>query len=405
MLISKRSKYVFSPIRENEALAEKLVRSGKKIIKMNIGDPAVYFPTPEYIINAYIEALKSRKTSYSTSQGVFELREAISSRYKHMYGIDASPDDIIVTQGVSEALLFINSMLLNEGDRALLFKPYYSIYMPMVGLFGGKPLFANYDEENGWNVDIEELKKVIKRSKTKKPKYMLVTNPNNPTGKVLDRKVLSEIVDIANEHDILLISDEIYDELVYNGASFTSIGQLAKGMPYILLNGASKDFDATGFRLGYILIPEQDKKSEMLKKKLIEYAQTRLSVNTPAQYAFAEGLNNAKMHDASLKEMVKEIESRANFIAKLVNESKFMHTEKPDGAFYIFPRINMKMLKLKDDREFVNKLLEEELVQVTRGSGFGSPNHIRIVVLPPKDILELSVNKINAFCERYKKEA
>ncbi len=404
MLISKRSRYVHSPIRENEAFAEELVRSGKKIVKMSIGDPAVYFPTPSYIIDAYIKALKSGKTSYSSSQGIRELREAVAERYHRKYGIEADGGDVIVTQGVSEALLFINAALVNENDAALLFRPYYPIYMPSLKLFGGKPLLDSYEEGRNWNVDTEKLESTIRKSR-KKPKYMLVTNPNNPTGTVLERKVLKEIVDIANEHDILLISDEIYDELVYNGAKFTSIGQLAKGMPYMLLNGASKDFDATGFRLGFMLIPGHDRTSELVKEKLMEYAQIRLSVNTPAQYAFAEGISNRTEHERSLKQMVKGIEERANFAAKLINESAFMRATRPNGAFYIFPRVNMKELRLKDDREFVNKLLSEKLVQVTRGWGFGTPNHIRLVILPPKDILELAINRINDFCNRHKKEA
>lgn len=404
MLVSKRSRYARNPIEEEDLLADELIKKGKKVIKLNRGDPPVYFPTPEYIIKAYIEALKEKKTTYTSALGIKELRDSVSKRYKRIYNIDSSSDDVIVVQGVTEALSFINSALVDGSDKAVIFKPYYPLYVPDLLIYNGKPIFGKYEEENNWSIDIDGLASTLKKQ-SKRPKYMLITNPNNPTGTVLASSTLKEVVDIANEYNILLISDEIYDEIVYNGAKFTSIGQLAKGMPHIILNGASKDFDATGFRLGYMLIPEDDRVSEQLKQTFIGYAQARLSPNAPAQYALAEGINNIKEHRKSIKQMVSKIEERANFAARLVNESEYMHTVIPNGAFYIFPKINLEMLKIKNDKEFVEKLLAEEYVQLTRGSGFGEQSHIRIVALPPKNILEFALNKINNFCKKNSKEA
>ncbi len=403
-LISYRSKYVNNPIEEQDKLAYKLIKSGKKVIKLNRGDPAVYFKTPKYTVDAYVKALREGHTGYSMAIGVPELKEAVALRYKRMYGLNAGPDNVLITQGLSEALVMINSTLINEGDKAILFRPYYTVYVPYMKLFGGNPIFEKYDESNNWNVDTESLERSLKREgKSKRVKYMLLTNPNNPTGTVLSRNILEEIVDLANEYGILLISDEIYDELVFNKAKFTSICEIAKGIPYVILNGASKNFDATGFRLGFVVIPNDDKISETIMEKMENFAVTRLSSNTPAEYAMVETLTNQKDHKKALKTLVGGIEKRVNFAAKLINESEYMHTVVPRGAFYIFPRVNFDNLKIKDDKKLTDLLLTEELVQITRGSGFGDGNHVRLVSLAPEEILEDAINKINKFYNRHSK--
>jgi alanine-synthesizing transaminase len=405
MFLSDRSRFAVNPIEEEDMVALELEKKGKKIIKLNRGDPPKFFPTPKYIVDAYAEALERGKTAYSKADGEDMLKEAIINRYRRMYKLGFKDDDIIVTAGISEALSFINSALINDGDMGILFRPAYPMYMPQLELYGGKPLMAQYDEKDGWSVHLDVLRKKLEgvksRGLAKRIKYMMVTNPNNPTGTVLDRKVLEDVVDIANEHDVLLISDEIYDEIVYNGAKFTSISEVAKGMPHMILNGASKDYDSTGFRIGFAIVPEEDRRSKELKGALYKYATVRLSVNTPAQYAVAAAINNVREHNRSIRKMTKEIEKRANHATSLLKESPYFDVVEPNGAFYVFPRINMDRLKLKNDREFVDLLLKEEDVQVTRGSGFEEPSHFRIVALPPKEILDRAINRIDAFCKRH----
>ena len=404
MFLSDRSKYALNPIEEEDALAEKLAASGKKIIKLNRGDPPVYFPTPPYILNAYIEALKEGKTTYTNATGVGNLKDAIRTRYKRMYRMSLKDEDIIVTQGVSEALMFLNSSLINEGDSAILFKPYYPLYLPLLNLYGGKEILERYDEGDAWNVHIDGLAGTLKTLRTEKKldrvKYILITNPNNPTGTVLKREVLEELVSLANEYGIFLVSDEIYDEIVYNGAKFTSVGEIAKGVPHMILNGASKDYDATGFRLGYALVPGEDEKSILLKSKFADFARVRLSANLPAQYAFTEGMVNTEGHANAISAMVREIESRVNYATALLKENPYLEVVRPNGAFYLFPKVDMKSLRFKTDKELVDKLLMEEGVQLTRGSGFGAQSHVRIVSLPPQNILEDAIGKLNAFCRK-----
>mgnify|MGYP001626478728 CR=1 FL=1 len=175
---------------------------------------------------------------------------------------------------------------------------------------------------------------------------------------------------------------------------------MAKGQPYVILNGASKDFDSTGFRIGFVAVPEEDKISMELKQKLADYAKMRLSVNLPAQYAVAEAISNTKEHKKAISKMVREIEKRANYAAKKFSENPLLTVTRPNGAFYLLPKLDMKALKFKNDAEFVDRLLREEFVQLTRGSGFGAPSHFRIVALPPKDILDYAIDKINDFCAK-----
>jgi alanine-synthesizing transaminase len=321
-----------------------------------------------------------------------------------MYGIETDADNVIISQGVSEALLMLNFTLINPGDRAVLFKPYYTIYLPYLSSFGGRPILERYDEANGWNVDTESLKRSLKiHGKSKRVKYMMITNPNNPTGTVLSKGILKEIVDLANEYELLLISDEIYDELIFNKAKFTSVCQLAKGVPHIILNGASKNFDSTGFRVGFIIIPGEDKVSDAVRNKLRDFAQMRLCANAPGQYAVATAINNVEAHRRAVKEMVGEIARRVGFATRLINESKYMHAVEPKGAFYIFPKVDFGSLRIRTDAKFVEQLLREEDVQITRGSGFGAEGYIRLVSLAPKEILETAIGRIDRFCGNHKK--
>ncbi len=400
MFVSKASSYAASPIREDDSIADELKKGGKEVIKLNSGDPPRYFKTYRYVIDAYIEALKANKTFYSDSRGIIELREAISARHKRAYGLDVSPERILVTQGVSEALYLINTALIGKGRKAVLFAPYYPPYMPYLRVAGGSAIIADCNEDENWEIDIDGLEKKIKESKN--IKYMLITNPNNPTGAILPRKTLERLAALANDYGIFPISDEIYDELVFEG-KITSFSEVAKGMPYMILNGASKTFDATGFRLGYALIPNDDKKSGELYAKMLDLARMRMSVNTPAQYAYAEGISNINEHGKAVSELRNGIKERVLYVAAEVNKNGYMHAITPMSAFYVFPKLDMEKLDFKDDKEFSRKLLLEKYIQITRGSGFGKEGHIRIVSLADKAILSDALDRMADFCEKHKR--
>ena len=398
-IFSEASGHAGNPVEEQDKIAKELIDRGRKVIKLSRGDPAVYFKTPKYIIDAYIKALKEGKSQYEYFYGAQELREAVAKRYRRMYGLNLDvEEDIIATNGVSESLIFLNSVLMNKGDRAVMFRPFYTLYEGLLEINHGRAIYGNYDEDNSWAIDLDHLKKALKNSK--RIKYMLITNPNNPTGTVLNRKIIEEVVGIANDNDIMLVSDEIYDEILFNGAKFTSLAQIAKGTKHVILNGASKNFDSPGFRIGFMIVPGKDKISKEFKERVVKYAQMRLSVNTPAQYAVAEGMNNIKEHKRSIDHMVREIADRTNFTYKMINESRYMEAVRPNGAFYILPKLNIRDINVKDDTEFAKRLLLEANVQVTRGSGFGSKNHIRIVTLPDKKTIGEAMDRIERFCRK-----
>lgn len=401
MFVSKNSRFIGNPIRKLDLLAEKLSKEGKKVIKLNTGDPAKYFSPPKTLQEAYIKALEENKVFYSSSIGLRELREEVAKRYKNYYNLDVTEDKIIIGQGISELIYFLNASLIDKNDSAALFRPFYPPYLPNLLFFGGKLLLADYKEEDGWSIDIDALRKKIKNAK-KKPKYLLIINPNNPTGGLLDRKQLEEVVEIAKDFDIFIVSDEIYDELVYEG-KFTSICEVAKGIPYVIFNGASKSFVATGLRVGYAIFPEEDKKSTELYKKFIDFAALRLCGNTPAQYAVAEALKNDKEHKEFLKDFLKELKQRIELGAKLANETGYLTTQKPKAAFYIFPKVDFSNLKIKNDKELVEKLLVSKFVQVVDGSGFGTLKHIRIVTLADKETLQEAFERVTQFFKEEKK--
>ncbi|MCL5433614.1 MAG: aminotransferase class I/II-fold pyridoxal phosphate-dependent enzyme [Candidatus Marsarchaeota archaeon] len=405
--LSERSRYAQNAIEMEDSTAEALVEKGMKIIHLNRGDPTYYIKTPKYEIDAYKKALDDNKVYYSRAQGIIELTNAIVKRYKVLYNLKFNEDKVIVTQGVSEALSMLNSALINKNDKAVLFSPYYPLYITQLKLNGGYAILERYDESNKWNIHIDDLKKSLKfiknDGKINKVKYMLITNPNNPTGTVMDRSVLEEIVDIANEYNIMLVSDEIYDEIIFNNAKFTSISKIAKGIPHIILNGVSKNYNATGFRIGYVIIPEDDKKSLALRSKFYSYSMVRLSSNTPAEYSAAEAIGNISAHKREIQKFVKLISDRVNFTYKILTENKYINIVRPNSAYYLFPKIYLKELGFKNDTMFVDKLLKEEGIQIVWGSAFGAPSHVRIVALAPKPILKYAVTKFNNFCKKYAK--
>ncbi len=406
-MFSRRSAYVKNPILELDSAAEQLTKKGKEIIKLNRGDPPLYFKTPRYMIDAYVQALRENQTNYSRAAGTKELVSAVIGRYARLYKARLGEDDIIATAGVTEALAFLNHMLMERGDRAILFRPYYPQYIPRLMSEGGVPIYCNQEMGKGWEMDLDGVERKLKAARSagsaKRLKYMIITNPGNPTGRVLGRATLKAIAGLANEYGFLLVSDEIYDEIVYNGAKFTSMVQVAKGVPHVVLNGSSKNLDSTGFRIGYAIVPENDAKSEAVKRKLMDYALTRLSLNTPAQHAVAVGLSNVAQHKRAISSMVEGIRARVGAVTKALAENPLIEVVEPNSTFYVFPRVDLKGLDFKSGDEFVRAALFEAGVQLTRGSAFGTPSNFRIVALPDEKTLESAVSRINAMCRKHRK--
>lgn len=388
--LADRMEHAHYPIRELFPIAEEIKRTGAEIYNASIGDPVPYFGVAKYIAKAYCKALKEGNASYSRSPGIFELLEEIAKRYKRLYGLEIEPSKVFVTQGLSEAVAFLAESLIQPGRGAVLFNPYYPVYAPMIRLFGGTVAFSCLKEERGWAPSKDDLEEKIKKAKADGVdlEFILIINPNNPTGSMCSRKELEEVVEVAKNNDLLIISDEIYDEMILVDEKMTCIGQVAKGVPHVIMNGLSKNWGCTGFRIGWVVIPEDDEGSKKLREGINNLATMRLCASTPAQYAGVEALSNVKAHRKFLRYMVKNIKERAEFMQKRLNEIEGVSCQKAKGAFYLFPRIDLSKTKFKDDKEFCTELLRREHVWVTRGSGFGLDGHLRTTVLPPIEVLE-----------------
>ena len=394
---TKRVRTIEYAIRDIIVHAKNVENKGKKIIYLNIGDPVKYdFDTPEHVKQALFKAVKEGSNWYSPSEGLQELREAICEKEKRVNSIEILPENIIVTQGVSEAIQMVMAAIVDEGTEILVPGPSYPPYVSYVNFFGGIPVPYKTVEENGWQPDIDDLKSKI----NDKTRGIVVINPNNPTGALYSERVVKKIVDLAGEHNIPLLSDEIYDRITYE-KEFVSTSHIAKDVPVIGLNGFSKTYLMTGWRLGYIYFHDSHGQLSELKECVEKEARIRLSANTPIQKAAIAALRGPENH---IKELVKKLRERRDFSWKRLNKIEGISCAKPEGAFYVFPKVNGIGSKWKTDENFVLQLLEETGVLLVHGSGFGVPHgsgHFRGVFLPPIETLEIAFDKLEQFMSEH----
>ncbi|MDK2869946.1 MAG: alanine-synthesizing transaminase [Pyrococcus sp.] len=394
---SKRALSVEYAIRDVVLPARELEKKGIKVIRLNIGDPVKFdFQPPEHMKEAYCKAIKEGHNYYGDSEGLPELRKAIVEREKRKNGVDITPDDVRVTAAVTEALQLIFGALLDPGDEILVPGPSYPPYTGLVKFYGGKPVEYRTIEEEDWQPDIDDIRKKI----TDRTKAIAVINPNNPTGALYDKKTLEEILNIAGEYEIPVISDEIYDLMTYEGEHI-SPGSLTKDVPVIVMNGLSKVYFATGWRLGYMYFVDPENKLSEVREAIDRLARIRLCPNTPAQFAAIAGLTGPMDY---LKEYMKKLKERRDYIYKRLNEIPGISTTKPQGAFYIFPKIEEG--PWKNDKEFVLDVLHNAHVLFVHGSGFGEygAGHFRAVFLPPIEILEEAMDRFEKFMKERLKE-
>ena len=391
---SERAMGIEYAIREVVLPARELEKRGVKVIRLNIGDPGKYdFQPPEHMQEAYCRAIKEGHNYYGPSEGLPELREAIVEREKRKNGVDITPEDVRVTAAVTEALQFIFGALLNPGDNILVPSPSYPPYVGLVKFYGGVPNEYTTVEENGWQPDIDDMRKRI----DERTKAIAVINPNNPTGALYEKKTVKEILDLAGEYDLPVISDEIYDMMTYEG-QHVSPGSLTKDVPVIVMNGLSKVYFATGWRLGYFYYVDPEGKLEEVREAIDKMARIRICPNTPAQFAAIAGMRGPMDY---LERYMTKLKERRDYIYKRLTEIPGISTTKPQGAFYIFPRIEERS-KWKNDKEFVLDALNEAHVLFVHGSGFGRAGnwHFRIVFLPPVEILEEAMDNFEAFMRK-----
>lgn len=393
---ASRVKELEYAIRDISAEARKQAAKGKELIWLNIGDPNKYdFETPPNIVQAFVKAAKENKSFYSESQGIVPLREAIVEKETKINGAkNLTIDDVHVTAGISEGIMFLFGSLLSPGDEILIPGPAYPSYMAFPKFYGAKAVNYRTISDDNWQPDVEDIRKKI----TDKTKAILVINPNNPTGAVYREKVLKKIVDIAGEHNLPIISDEIYDRLTMD-QEFIGMPSVAKDVPLFMFNGFSKVYLMPGWRVGYVYLQDPEEKIRDVYNGIIKLGRLRLCVNTPAQYGCTEALTGPQDH---INETVEKLRKRRDIIYKRLNEIDGISAQKPEAAFYTFPAIE-KLGKYKNDKEFILALLREEGVVGVFGSGFDpeyGKNHFRLVFLSPEDIIDKAMDKLENFMKR-----
>ena len=394
--VAARAKAIEYAIRDVIVNAGPITKMGKKIFYLNIGDPVAFdFPTPPHIRQALIEAVQSGENYYSPSEGIPELRQAIAEKEKRVNDVSIPAENVLITSGVSEGIRMLMSALIEKGDEILIPGPAYPPYISYAKAFDGKPITYETLEEENWQPNVDDLRSKI----TEKTRAIVIINPNNPSGALYRKKVVKQMLDIAGEHDLLVLSDEIYDQIRYV-EDFASTAHLAKDLPVVGLNGFSKVYLMTGWRLGYIYFCEQNSELQELKETIEKEERIRICANTPAQMAGIAALRGPQDH---VKDMVERLRARRDYAWKRLNEIEGISCAKPEGAFYVFPKIHDVGSKWKTDMEFAVELLKETGVLLVHGSGFDphyGAGHIRGVFLPPIETLEEAFNEVERFMKK-----
>ena len=378
--------------------AMKMQEEGIPVLKLNTGNPAAFgFGLPESIKNALTGHLEEG-VGYCDFQGMKKSREAICE-YERKKGIKGNtPEDVFIGNGVSEVVSFALPPLLNDNDEVLVPAPSYSLWGNSVYLAGGKPVFYLCDEQSKWYPDMADIRSKI----TPKTKALVVINPNNPTGALYPEEVLRQLAQIAREFHLILFVDEIYDRLVMDDLTHISLASLAEDIPVVTMNGLSKSHCLCGYRCGWMVISGPRHLTEEYRKGVVKLTSMRLCANTLGQMVIPAALEDMETPAAMVRPGGRIYEQRKATIEELkkIDGLSFV---KNSGAFYIFPKLDIRKFQITDDKKFARDLLYATNILLVPGSGFdwNAPDHFRIVMLPDKEVLSDAVRKIGSFLDGY----
>ena len=379
--------------------ANQMEAEGTRVIKLNIGNVAAFnFTVPEEIEQDLIKNL-SNAAGYTDSKGIFGARKAIMhyTQQKQIKGVTL--DDIIVGNGVSELIGFAMHALLNAGDEVLIPMPDYPLWTASATLAGGTAVHYLCDEANEWNPSIDDIKAKI----TPKTKAIVVINPNNPTGAIYSDEILQQIVDVAREHNLVVMADEIYDRVLYDGHTHTSIASLADDVFFVTMNGLSKNYRACGYRAGWMVLSGAKEAAKDYIEGLVMLASMRLCANAPAQHTIQTALGGYQSID-DLVAPSGRLARQRDLAYELITAIPRVTCVKPKAAMYLFPRLDPDMYPIEDDQNFVLEFLEKEKVLVVQGTGFNlhAHDHLRFVFLPIEDELREAICRFARFLKDYR---
>ena len=379
--------------------ARKMEDEGQKIIKLNIGNLAAFgFDAPEEIQQDMIRNLPN-SAGYSDSKGIFAARKAVMHETQKQGIAGVTLEDIYLGNGASELIAMAANALLNEGDELLVPMPDYPLWTASTSLAGGKPVHYLCDELNGWMPDLADIRSKI----TPRTKGIVVINPNNPTGALYSDELLLGLIAIAREHGLVLLADEVYDKVLYDGNKHTAIASLSTDVLTLTFNSLSKSYRSCGYRAGWMIVSGDKSGARDYIEGLNMLSNMRLCANVPGQWAVQTALGGYQ----SINDLVAEggrLCRQRDLAYELITAIPGVSCVKPQAALYMFPRLDPKIYPIKDDRQFFLEVLKETRVMLVQGTGFNWPTstHFRIVFLPHEDDLREAIGRIARFLEGYR---
>ena len=381
------------------ARAQQLEAQGHRILKLNLGNPAPWgLDAPDAVVHDLVQNIGNAQ-GYSDARGIYSARVAVAQYYQERGVQDMDPDDIFLGNGVSELIVMSLQALLNPGDEVLVPSPDYPLWTGAVTLCGGRAVHYRCDESAGWEPDLEHVAASI----TPATRALVIINPNNPTGAVYSREVLLGLLEIARRHDLLVLADEIYDKILYDDAVHHTAAALAPDLLVMTLCGLSKTYRAAGFRSGWLAISGPQLQATSYIEGLQLLANMRLCPNVPAQHAIQTALGGYQSIIPLIKPGGRLYEQR-NRAWQRLTQIPGVSCVKPEGALYLFPRLDPDVYKIRDDQQMIIDLLDSELMLLSHGSGFNLPttDHLRLVFLAPVDVLDDAVDRLARFLSSYK---
>ncbi len=380
--------------------ADRLEAEGHRILKLNTGNPASFgFEAPYQIVRDMIDAVP-RAHGYSDSRGIMSARLAVVYRYEQVPGFPrVDPENVYLGNGVSELITMTMQALLDEGDEVLIPAPDYPLWTAMTSLGGGTPVHYLSDESQGWQPDLDDIRSKI----TERTKAIVVINPNNPTGAVYTREVLEQLAQIAREHSLLVLADEIYDRILFDDAEHIPMAVVAPDLLVLTFNGLSKTYRVAGYRSGWMVITGPQEHAAGFLEGITLLASTRLCPNVPAQHAVQAALSGVQSIDALIAPEGRLHEQR-DAAWQALEAIPGVSCVKPAGALYAFPRLDPNVHEIRDDARLVHDFLIAEHVLLVQGTGFNwpTPDHLRIVTLPEARVLTEAIERLGNFLSSYR---
>lgn len=380
--------------------AREMEEEGHKIIKLNIGNLAAFgLEPPDEIVQDMIRNLPNA-AGYTDSKGLFAPRKSVVhyTQEKHIAGV--SVDDVYLGNGASELIVMSLNALLDNGDEVLVPAPDYPLWTAAVSLSGGTPVHYLCDEQSDWYPDIDDIRSRV----TESTKAIVVINPNNPTGALYPTEVLEQIVQVAREHELIVLADEIYDKTLYDGNVHTSIASLADDVLFVTFNGLSKNYRSCGYRAGWMIVSGEKRHARDYIEGLDMLASMRLCSNTPGQFAIQTALGGHQ----SIADLVApggRLCRQRDMAHEMLSQIPGVSVVKPKAALYMFPRLDPTMYPIEDDQQFAYELLADEKLLIVQGTGFNwpAPDHFRLVFLPNADDLRDALTRIERFLGTYRR--